>query len=466
MAARTDGRRRPTRTPAAGGRRRQASAARWRCAFLGAGGADPARPGRATRSCTRSGSACTAPTGAASSGSTTTSRMFTAPETRRAITNNVIWVVVAPTIVTVARPDLRGAHRAGPAGHRAQDHPVHADGDLVPRRRRHLPAGLRREPGPGRAQRRRRRRARHVRAAVGVLRRDAPRRRRTWSPADGGFRDRDHRAPATAPSRCRWSACPRTGSRRTRRRPRRRAPGPTCAAWSGSTSPAAAAARRVRSTPTEIGPARRDGARPCGTARSSAPPRPTPPARSPFPGSPAAATRSGWPATNFTEPFRGVDLARPDAGHAGDHRRVHLDLGRLRHGADRGRAGRAAPGGARGGPGRRRHRVAGVPAGHRPAAAAGAGRRAGHADHQRAEDLRPGLRPRRRSRSQDDANVVALEMYRVVVRRRPRLRARQRARACCCFVLVLPGDAVQHPAAAEGPDDDAPSHASPRCRSW
>ncbi len=28
-------------------------------------------------------------------------RMFTAPETRKAITNNVIWVVVAPTIVTV-----------------------------------------------------------------------------------------------------------------------------------------------------------------------------------------------------------------------------------------------------------------------------------------------------------------------------------------------------------------------------
>ena len=53
---------------------------------------------------------------------------------------------------------------------------------------------------------------------------------------------------------------------------------------------------------------------------------------------PAAATPCALPASNFREPFTGRHLARPRPGDPGDHRRVHLDLGRVRDGADRRRA--------------------------------------------------------------------------------------------------------------------------------
>ena len=52
--------------------------------------------------------------------------------------------------------------------------------------------------------------------------------------------------------------------------------------------------------------------------------------------------------STFAKPFGGVVVARREADHAGDHHRLHLDLGRLRDGGDRG--------GARGHPARRRSR--------------------------------------------------------------------------------------------------------------
>ena len=109
-----------------------------------------------------------------------------------------------------ARPDLRGADRAGPLGHRVQADPVHADGDL-----RSWPPGVTfrlvydAEPGPGRrstrswsactTSSRRRRRTPGVASA---------RRQRAQAAAGGGRPPpSDRRGPGTA-ARCRWSGCP------------------------------------------------------------------------------------------------------------------------------------------------------------------------------------------------------------------------------------------------------------------
>ena len=92
---------------------------------------------------------------------------------------------------------------------------------------------------------------------------------------------------------------------------------------------------------------------------------------------------------------RGRLLARRGPDHARDHDGLHLGLGRLLDGRDRRRPRRHPARPARGGAHGRRDRVAGLPAGDRPVARAGADGRLHHD-----ADLRPqGVRHRdRRSR--------------------------------------------------------------------
>ena len=120
--------------------------------------------------------------------------------------------------------------------------------------------------------------------------------------------------------------------------------------------------------------------------------------------------RRSAPAT-FAKPVQRRLLARAEADHAGDHDRLHLDLGRLRDGRDRGRPRGDPTRRARGGAHRRRHGVAGLPPGYRAAARARAQRRLHHDADQRAQ----GLRHRDRDRAgvdAGDANVLALAMWR------------------------------------------------------
>ena len=82
----------------------------------------------------------------ASSASTTTGRCSpTTASAPRSRTTRSGWWSRRPR--HRARPDLRGAHRTGPLGHRVQAGRLHADGDLDARRGHHLPAGLRAGPG-------------------------------------------------------------------------------------------------------------------------------------------------------------------------------------------------------------------------------------------------------------------------------------------------------------------------------
>jgi ABC-type glycerol-3-phosphate transport system permease component len=140
-------------------------------------------------------------------------------------------------------------------------------------------------------------------------------------------------------------------------------------------------------------------------------------------------------------------LLRLLAGHTGHHRVVHLDVGGLRDGADRGRSGRGAAGAAGGGAGGRRERVAGVPQGHRAAAGAGPRGRHRHLDDQRPEGVRPGVHHRagllagRRERARPGAVPQGL-------RRGPAGRG-QRDRGVPA-AAGDPGDVVQRPAAQAG----------------
>jgi alpha-glucoside transport system permease protein len=158
-------------------------------------------------------------------------RMFTAPETRRAITNNIVWVVVAPSIVTVLGlifAVLTERVRRATALKTIL---------FMPMAISFLAAGvtfrLVYDESPERG-------ALNA-VVVGVHDIFAPPSAyHGANPRDGG--------PLASPSRCRWSASRRTGS------PKRRFPRPppmlgaVCAASSGSTSPGAAAGRWARST--------------------------------------------------------------------------------------------------------------------------------------------------------------------------------------------------------------------------
>ena len=100
--------------------------------------------------------------------------------------------------------------------------------------------------------------------------------------------------------------------------------------------------------------------------RHRPPPRPTAP--SAFPGLDAGSYTVRLPGDELRRALRGRLLARPGAGHPGDHRRLSVDLDRLRDGPDRRRARGAAARRAGGGPDGRRERVAGLPPDHRAAA--------------------------------------------------------------------------------------------------
>ena len=163
------------------------------------------------------------------------------------------------------------------------------------------------------------------------------------------------------------------------------------------------------------------------------------------------------PASNFREPFGGVTWLGPTLVTPAIIVVLHLDLGRLRDGGDRGGAGGDPARDARGRAGRRRQRVAGVPPGHRAAAGAGARRRARDAGDQRAEDLRPRARDRARigagRRQRDRAAAVEDGV------RHPRLRPRQRAGRVPAAAGGA-GDGLQHPAVPARSSHDAPSTAT------
>ena len=89
--------------------------------------------------------------------------MFTNAQTRKAITNNLIWVLVAPALVTAVGLVFAVLSERIKLATALKTVAVRADGDLVPGRRRHLAAGLRQQPGPRCPQRRGGRGARHVR---------------------------------------------------------------------------------------------------------------------------------------------------------------------------------------------------------------------------------------------------------------------------------------------------------------
>ena len=134
----------------------------------------------------------------------------------------------------------------------------------------------------------------------------------------------------------------------------------------------------------------------------------------------------GLPASNFTEPYSGVSWLGTESGHRRHHPVVRVDLGGLLDGDDRIRPvgdGHLASGGGADG---WRERVAGVPSDHGAVVVPGADRGLHHAHHQRAEDLRLGLRDPTRllpALGHGDRGAVVDR----VVRRRQRSGARQRA---------------------------------------
>ena len=103
------------------------------------------------------------PTAGTSSASTTTRTMFTSDATRTAIKNNLHLGGVRTEHRHRARPDLRGAHRAGRWGTAFKVIDLHAHGDLVPVGRRHLAPDLRAGPAARPGERHR------VGAVVGIV---------------------------------------------------------------------------------------------------------------------------------------------------------------------------------------------------------------------------------------------------------------------------------------------------------
>src|SRR5690606_30799745 len=176
----------------------------------------------------------------------------------------------------------------------------------------------------------------------------------------------------------------------------------------------------------------------------------------------ARGRRSGRAAVGGQRVPRAVprpELARAEPRDPVDHRRLRVDLGGVRDGRDRGGARRHPPRRPRGGPGRRRDRVAGLPPGDGAAARAGAPRRRGHADDQRAEGVRPrardpaGVDPvrRERARARDVAGLV---------RRGPRPGTWQRPRRDP-VPARHPGDGVQHPSIQEREPVSTPARSEP-----
>ena len=91
--------------------------------------------------------------------------LFTTDILLTAIKNNVLWVAIVPGLRDGAGADLRRPHRARPLVGRVQDGGVHADGDLAARGRRDLAPDVHPGSEPGHGQRRDRGGQGRVRAA-------------------------------------------------------------------------------------------------------------------------------------------------------------------------------------------------------------------------------------------------------------------------------------------------------------
>src|SRR5919198_2678054 len=141
-------------------------------------------------------------------------------------------------------------------------------------------------------------------------------------------------------------------------------------------------------------------------------------------------------------------MARLEAHHPGRDHRLHLDLGRLRHGRDRGRPRGDTAGRPRGSAHRRRHGMAGVQARHGAAPRAGPVGRVHHPTHQRPQGVRhrhsrgPAIGAGRcqRDRARDVADVV---------RRRERFRPRLSDRRLPLHPRH-PNPGAEHPSLPEG----------------
>ena len=269
--------------------------------------------------------------GGTSWASTTTDDIRPEQRPARAIRNTAIWVVVAPTPRDHARPDLRGADRAGPLAHRVQDVV------FMPMAVSFLAAGvifrLVYERGPaarsrerGRAERRRHRSSR--RALI-------PGARPAATTVQTG-RTAASDEPAAPPGRHRRARAGRrsrrTSARRRRRRGERRPrqPGGIRGRSCGSTSRTGGGGAAGAVDPTEKGlpgmtsQAVRDGHVAATTTDG---------ARRAFPFSdlPRATITRGCPRRTSRSRTPG-SLARPGAGHPAIIVVVPLDLGRLRDG--------------------------------------------------------------------------------------------------------------------------------------
>ena len=340
--------------------------------------------------------------------------LFTTDILLTAIKNNAIWVLVVPAAGHGHRPGLRRAHGAHPLVGRLQDGRVHADGDLTVRRRRdlahHVHAGPDRRgtlnaavrvvegrgPSAGRAVRRRRRRRTSSRGRP----RRASRCARRVQPGQVAVLGLTGIPPSDVPK----------GAAAGRRRRRRcRAPSP---ASSGATS-SPAAASRARSSRARLGIPGVTVAAARRAAASRSPPRPRKPDGTfAFPSLRRARTGSTSRPRRSGSPFAGVPWLGREPHHPVDHHRLHLGVGRLRHGRDRRRSRLDPARRARGGPHRRRHRVAGVPARDRAAARAGALSVVFITmiiNVLKVFDIVLSVAP---ASSQDDANVIALAMWR------------------------------------------------------
>ena len=289
--------------------------------------------------------------------------------------------MVAPDGRHRARPDLRGADRTGALGHGVQAGRLHADGDLDAGRRHHLPAGVRAGPGRGvsptrsrwacttrspsrrRSRRRTRPRSQPLKAGRRRLVHHAGRRCTPGTPVAAPAGRRRARQDARATPKNAEAAAGRSGEghrhglaglhpRQGRRQAERRSTRPS-SALDGHEGRGGQGRQggRLRRRPARTAPSRLPGAGRRG---------PTP-----APGVATSASRttaSTGSARRWSRPaIIGV---------------VRVDVGRVRDGADRGRAGGRAARTPGGGPGGRRQRVAGVPPGHGAAAGARArGRR-------------------------------------------------------------------------------------------
>ncbi len=299
-----------------------------------------------------------------------------------------------------ARPDPRRAGGEGPLGHRLQTAAVHADGGLLPRRRHHLPARLRRGPRQGRPQRGRRLRPRRLRRSSSYPTARARDGQGLTREPDGSYVTAADVSPGDTQALGLVGVAPKDLPGEA---------GPASKAASDTAAPdevrgvvyldfTPGGEEAGRGRPRGERTARRDrrgGARrEDGSERHHRVRRLLPlhrPRRRRV--RPEAALGQLRPA------LRGRLLARPGAGHPGDHRGVPVDLDRVRDGADRGGPVHAAPGRAGGGPDGRRQRVADLPQDHRPAARARPDRGVRDAGDQRDEGLRPRLHHRARTRA-------------------------------------------------------------------